>query len=381
MHSDPNFSVTHLTLRRGSTELAIGSGFIYERNSELFLVTAWHNVTGRHSETLKLISKTLAIPDNLVAIIPQLTTYSGGTSAVRMPYTIPLESDDQVHYWTHPKGWPRVDVAVVPLDLNAFYKQEIRAGMGDMRNIEGRLRTNSSVGASLDIQPIQHCLGSFSRVASGVEEHTMEGDELFVLGYPQGVSDFFSSPIWKRATIAAYPQRGWNGQPLFLVDCASRPGMSGGPVIAFEKSGRVRLGAMEFQGSEPSTWLHGVYVGRLPNPDATTEGRLFEAQIGQVWKRQVIDEIIDARQVALHSSDIGVGSSRIASAVIKKWSGVEGYHLKVLAMPDSGWLMTGVVMEHLNGNANLQDVYTAVLAHARSLRDEGAENQSQTGVE
>ena len=59
-------SVVHLTMRFQKTVLSIGTGVIYQYESEYFIVTAWHNLTGLHSETLKPLSKNLAIPDNVV---------------------------------------------------------------------------------------------------------------------------------------------------------------------------------------------------------------------------------------------------------------------------------------------------------------------------
>lgn len=59
-------SIVHLTMRFQKTELSIGTGFIYQSESNYYIITAWHNLTGRHSESLKLLSKNSAIPDNVV---------------------------------------------------------------------------------------------------------------------------------------------------------------------------------------------------------------------------------------------------------------------------------------------------------------------------
>jgi len=63
--------------------------------------------------------------------------------------------------------------------------------------------------------------------------------------------------------------------------------MSGAPAIYYNRDGKINTGNLYYKGSEPVSILHGIYVGRI---GSTSE---FEAQIGKVWKRKVIDEIID----------------------------------------------------------------------------------------
>ncbi len=49
----------------GSTNLAIGTGFVWEASAEFFLITNWHNVSGRDPFSGQHISKTTAEPDRL----------------------------------------------------------------------------------------------------------------------------------------------------------------------------------------------------------------------------------------------------------------------------------------------------------------------------
>ena len=52
----PNNAVVLLEMFRGERLLATGTGVLYRSGSDTFIVTAWHNVTGRHSETLEPLS-------------------------------------------------------------------------------------------------------------------------------------------------------------------------------------------------------------------------------------------------------------------------------------------------------------------------------------
>jgi len=245
--------------------------------------------------------------------------------------------------------------------------------LADGREImhQSRMRQPGGGGAvSTDVQPIQSCAGTFGRIGALSDELIDAGDDLFVLGYPRGISDYSAEPLWKRATVASDPRSGWNRQPQFIIDCASREGMSGAPVIAFSKSGEVQVGGMRHAGNSPSTALHGIYVGRINNPEATAEDKLFEAQLGTVWKRAVIDEIIDAEVLGLHSSEIGASEEQINEAIKAVWPQVDGYFQKVLDHQQFGWAMVHAALKHLNGNGNPNDVLNLVMQYARNLRVE-----------
>src|SRR6478672_9371274 len=105
------------------------------------------------------------------------------------------------------------------------------------------------------------------------------GMDVFILGYPFGAKPP-GLPVWKRGSIASEPDLVRQTTGFYLIDTASRPGMSGSPVILrswTSPDGRAR---------EPLNRLIGVYSGRLGADVA-------EAQIGMVWHESFIPEIID----------------------------------------------------------------------------------------
>jgi hypothetical protein len=364
---DPSMSVVHLTMRKGTQPLAIGSGVLYERNGKCYIATAWHNLTGRHSESLRPLSSTGGVPDNAVAVVPLIVNGLGQSSAVRLPFTLPLETDENTSYLVHPVGWPRIDAAVIPIDPDAAFAQELRFATGDVHQQLCSMRTSGGLGATTDLQPIQRCAGAYATCGITPEDLLELGDDLFVLGYPRGISDFFASPIWKRATVASDPHVGWNRWPKFLVDCASREGMSGAPVVSYSRTGLVDANGVTFQGVPRSALLQGIYVGRVVDPASSSEDRMFEAQIGTVWKREVLDEIIDANVPALHSSQVGVGPSIIEEAVRAKWPRDPDYHMKVLQRTEFQSGVAQVILEHLNGNADPSPVVELAVEHAKRL--------------
>lgn len=355
-------------MRIGPAFLAVGTGVIYKRSERHYIATAWHNFSGRSSDSLKPLSPTGALPDNVVATIGLSDPVHG---SIRMPFTIPLETDERTTYLVHPVGWPRKDVAVLPIDPDQVLQSELTLSDGQQLVQKRSMRTPIDGGGVLNVQPIQSCAGVFARLDVPTEDLIDPGDELFVLGYPRGITDYSSAPIWKRATVATDPHGGWNRQPAFLIDCASREGMSGAPVIAFSKNGSVQVGGIRYAGkSETAAALHGIYVGRMVDKDVPKEDRFFEAQIGTVWKRSVIDEIIDAQVEALHSSKVGEPEKVIRSAVEASWPQTPDYFKKVLALEQFRSGMFHSAMERLNGNADPALVLEAIVAYAQNLESE-----------
>lgn len=58
--------------------------------------------------------------------------------------------------------------------------------------------------------------------------------EVFMLGYPKGLTLQGSIPVWKPGSIASEPLFAiLDGAPAFFVDALTRDGMSGAPVQVF----------------------------------------------------------------------------------------------------------------------------------------------------
>jgi hypothetical protein len=115
------------------------------------------------------------------------------------------------------------------------------------------------------------------------------GDDVFVLGYPYAITGGGNFPVWKRGSIATEPDIDYEDSPKFYINTASRPGMSGSPVIS------RRIG---IHGTENGKIVGTTRIGELRNFLGIYSGRVigytdFEAQLGIVWKKRVIEEIIE----------------------------------------------------------------------------------------
>lgn len=60
-----NHAVTYLETQYGDHGLACGSGFFWRNDERTFLVSNWHNFSGRNSETSKPIRADGGLPDRV----------------------------------------------------------------------------------------------------------------------------------------------------------------------------------------------------------------------------------------------------------------------------------------------------------------------------
>jgi len=237
----PSEAVVHLSICRDDIKLAVGTGVFYKKNNKSYIITAWHNVSGRHSETLESLSTNLSVPNKIIATFSQQISQGEFNGSVKMSISLPLEKDGKPTYLIHPQGWPKVDVVAIPIDLAKEYLSEGSLIDGKKINISTILKNQTSLGLSTDIVHIQDLELRYKDIED-YSDYLYASEDIFILGYPKGITDYTGQPIWKRATVASNPHLGWDGQEQFLVDCASKQGMSGAPAFFYNLKGAIMLG-------------------------------------------------------------------------------------------------------------------------------------------
>jgi hypothetical protein len=233
-----------LELLANKTHVGNATGFIWKLLEKHYLVTNWHVITGRNTRTGKL--ELPARPETFRALF---NIRSGDFGKVEIIIHV-RDSGGNPLWLVHPNG-ARIDVVVLPLDVS-----------GQM--------------AAVDLSPINSFTSKPLRVQIGAE--------VFILGYPFGM-DPPGFPVWKRGTIASEPDLVRMTTGYYLVDTASRPGMSGAPVILRSWTSDYVEGSMRAITDTPATDLIGIYSGRL-------YAAADEAQVGIVWHASYIEEII-----------------------------------------------------------------------------------------
>lgn len=204
-------------------------------------------MTGRNPITGEYLSGRISFPNKLVVQVFKNQEYIDWDIL-----TVKLLDDDKPLWYEHPQFGKKVDVAIVPV----------------------------TIPDHLLVSPIENMIEPHNEKTE-IEVRS----DVFILGYPFGVKGGGGFPIWKRASIASEPVIDIDDLPKIYVDTASRPGMSGSPVLYKEKRA-IAMGNSEGIVSRYYNKIVGVYSGRIGAEDE------LKAQLGIVWKFSVIEDIL-----------------------------------------------------------------------------------------
>jgi hypothetical protein len=81
-----------------------------------------------------------------------------------------------------------------------------------------------------------------------------------VIGFPFGITAGGGLAIWATGFVASEPDLDYGKLPVFLIDCRSREGQSGSPVIAYRGGGMVALQGSSSIFDRPVYRLLGIYT-------------------------------------------------------------------------------------------------------------------------
>lgn len=231
------------------TLLGGGTAFYVRKNDDFYLVSNWHNFSGRHPHTKLPLHSTAAVPNRV-----DVHNHNLATPEAPILRSHAIASAEGAPLWfEHPKWGSRVDVGALPVSHN---------GELEMFDVDSAIREVDYLG----------------------DRDPEAGDQVFVLGFPFGLSATHSLPIWKAATIASEPEVDIDDLPLLYIDTATRPGMSGSPVVKHVRRA-VTVGGKNGVSRFHSRFV-GIYSGRIVPKDE------IEAQLGKVWKAPVVYETI-----------------------------------------------------------------------------------------
>jgi hypothetical protein len=223
--------------------------------NNVFLVSNWHVFTGldAHSRTslsdrppYKFEIEYRILPDGINALVRKAT--------IRI-------CDDALDEWLfaeHPDFCNKFDVAAIRLPNEHF---------------------SSVLCCNDDIQPGLARFGA--------------GDDLFILGYPKGISGGLHYPIWKRGSIASEATFSEEGPPRCLIDASTAAGMSGAPVLFrssayMVNSANLPHGQYAYQIGSTVQEFVGIYSGRLKALADEPMG----AQLGVVWLKEGVEAVV-----------------------------------------------------------------------------------------
>ena len=194
--------------------IATGTAFFYQsKQKQSFLITNWHNVSGRHfisREPNMSGTGTPRFPTGLRAKLMSDTgmTDAKGSSLLSLRNTdIALYDHEYLPVWfDHPQLGSLCDIVALPLDR----PESVRPEFHRAANTVSKLRV-----------PV------------------IPGGNVFIIGYPLGISVSAGLPVFKSGYIASephfpvtLPKSPQVTVPAFFIDSQTREGMSGSPVFA-----------------------------------------------------------------------------------------------------------------------------------------------------
>ena len=254
-----------------------GTGFFYQVDDDLFIVTNWHVISGRTWPSGKVSTPGGRRPTKIgLKVASKLTHPDEGYYFVSRDG--PLFSDTGPIWLEHSElGWKCDLVAILVGD-----------GFDDARRIHKPV--NQVSDATIPVEP---------------------SSTVFIIGYPKSISSGPGFPIYKSGYVASEPDfdaiidgtpspmggiKDGTEVPAFFIDSLTREGMSGSPIFASysgiwnpdDPHGNFALKNSTHIGR--AVQFIGCYGGR-----ATGELE-SDAALGLCWRESVIREICEARK-------------------------------------------------------------------------------------
>jgi hypothetical protein len=235
-------------------EIAHGTGFLWRHDDKVYLITNWHNVTGVHPFDGSHLNKGACVPDS-ITYHPAFRSFSSGSYVVhRETFTRSLYEHFHEPFWVQHTQFETMRTDIVALEVSS--RPSLMVTLQDM---------------------------GFENLFTHV------GSEVFVVGYPFKDNQDPYLPLWKRGSIASEPLMPWDGKPIFMIDAASRPGMSGSPVFrrvfgpapTLDNNSSIVIKNMAVM----TTQFAGVYSGHLTKEDENLT-------IGIAWHGSLVSEIL-----------------------------------------------------------------------------------------
>ena len=274
--------------------ISSATGFIYDQNGDLFLITNWHNFAGRDPftgnplENQSVVRFPTFIKAKLASVVNPPSASSDGIAAF-VARRIDIYEDYEPRWFEHPILGHQCDVVALPLDRPNDRPDHFHKAVNLMDSVR------------IPVLP---------------------GGRVYVIGFPHAISVGPGLPIWKSGYIASEPyydvtiggQRkdigglgGGTRLPAFFIDSQTRPGTSGSPVFASytgtwdssapyasldfgDPNFRERDGL--FIGSTSLEFV-GCYSARIGSNE---EG----AALGLCWRQDVIEAICSSKSIGNH---------------------------------------------------------------------------------
>jgi len=194
-----NPSIVKIQMLHDEQVLATATGFFVKDEGQWFLITNWHVLAGCHPQTGLPFDSSSARPN--YCRFHSIFLEESGVRLRGFTYRLDMETQGGSAWLQHPQEGQQIDIAALPV-------------------------APETVGCAKDIADL---------TGNDPEMWIDLGEDLFLPGFPLGLSANGMFAIWKRASLASSLEFGEGITRAFLVDTVTRQGMSGAPCLAIVK--------------------------------------------------------------------------------------------------------------------------------------------------
>ena len=241
--AQPSVQSLLIEMQFNGQALSTGTAFVVQTVKGPHLITNRHNVTGRRQDTNAPLSPTGGVPNEIV-IVQNRKDLLGQWVLKKERLFV----GDAPRWFEHPTLGAQADFVALPLT--------------DLSDVSVYPYDPANLGPAIFVGP---------------------ADTVSVIGFPFGMTAGGAFAVWATGFLASEPEVDFNNLPIQLIDCRSRQGQSGSPVIAYRSGGMVAMadgGAAAFAG--PVSKFIGIYSGRIN----------AESDIGIVWKASAVQQLV-----------------------------------------------------------------------------------------
>lgn len=261
-------------------QIATGTAFHYQHNGQRFIVTNWHNVTGRDffsGKNLNTLART------------------------------PLWIEVHTALWQSPANNPerKFSIASRRVEIYRDFETQLDRLWLEHPQLGGQGCDIVAIPCPKPDQEPEFMHNSVNLISSA-KIPVLPGELAFVIGFPRSLHTGFGLPIWKSTFIASEPHYdvkvGERNLPALFLDGYTREGMSGSPVFARyrgmwdakdpyrpvdpDEPGFWNRDDVNMFGSEATEFI-GIYSGRIPEKEG-------EAALGLCWRKDAIEQVCSA---------------------------------------------------------------------------------------
>ncbi|MDP2501393.1 hypothetical protein BCT47_14080 [Vibrio splendidus] len=245
--------------------LSKGTAFVVENGDFLYLITNRHNVTGIANDgSGKIISDSGGVPNKIkIYCVKEQTKQSHGGLF---------------------KEFNLGDIGEWVTKVQNLYLGGNEPGLDEIKWIEHPIHGENADFVAIKIEDTSGAIFHSYDLHPKPCDKFQIPEKVYVVGFPFGKSVAGKFALWSGGTIASEPDFNFEELPCMLIDCRSRQGQSGSPVIRHLPHQDPSPYSNGFRVIDDNSDLLGIYSGRIN----------ANSDLGRVWKRHAIKELIDS---------------------------------------------------------------------------------------